>query len=50
MAKVLYALLATNSNTYVRTMPDKCEIPGGDARLPPGVTVPTVPGWSIVLP
>ena len=50
MAKVPYALLATNSNTYVRTMLDKCDIPGGDARLPPGVTVPTVPGWSIVLP
>ena len=49
MAKVPYALLATNSNTYVRTMLDKCDIPGGDARLPPGVTVPTVPGWSIVL-
>ena len=49
-AKIPYALLATNSNTYVRTMLDKCDIPGVDARLPPGVTVPTVPGWSIVLP
>lgn len=49
MAKIPYALLATNSNTYVRTMLDKCDIPGADARLPPGVTVPTAPGWAIVL-
>ena len=49
-AKIPYALLATNSNTYVRTMLDKCDIPGADARLPPGVTVPTAPGWAIVLP
>jgi hypothetical protein len=50
MAKIPYTLLATNSNTYVRTMLAKCDIPGGDARLPPGVTVLTVPGWAIVLP
>jgi hypothetical protein len=49
-AKISYALLATNSNTYVRTILDKCDIPGMDSRLSPGVTVPTAPGWAIVLP
>ena len=49
-AKTPYALLATNSNTYVRTMLDRCDIPGENERLPPGVTVLTAPGWQIVLP
>ena len=44
------ALLATNSNTYARTMLDRCDIPGADEILPPGVMVPTAPGWQIVLP
>ena len=48
-AKTPYALLATNSNTYVRTMLDRCDIPGENERLP-GVTVLTAPGWQIVLP
>lgn len=46
-AKLPYALLATNSNSYSRTMLDKCDVPGGDSRLPPPVSVQTAPGWSI---
>ncbi len=46
-AKLSYALLATNSNSYARTMLDRCDIPGGDSRLPAGVTAQSAPGWSI---
>ena len=46
-AKLPYALLATNSNSYIRTMLDRCDVPGGDSRLPPGVTAQNAPGWSI---
>jgi hypothetical protein len=50
-AKIPYALLATNSNSYARAILDKCEVPGGDSRLPPGIVRQLVPGWQFtVLP
>lgn len=46
-AKIPYALLATNSNSYARAILDGCDVPGGDSRLPPGVVPQLAPGWSI---
>jgi hypothetical protein len=46
-AKIPYALLATNSNSYARAILDNCQVPGGDSRLPPGVIPQLAPGWSI---
>jgi hypothetical protein len=46
-AKIPYALLAANSNTYARAILDGCDVPGGDSRLPPGVVPQLAPGWSI---
>lgn len=46
-AKIPYALLATNSNSYARAILDNCDVPGGDSRLPPGVVPQLAPGWSL---
>jgi hypothetical protein len=46
-AKIPYALLATNSNSYARAILDNCNVPGGDSRLPPGVVPQLAPGWSL---
>jgi hypothetical protein len=46
-AKIPYALLGPNSNSYVRAILDGCDVPGGDSRLPPGVIPQLAPGWSI---
>ena len=46
-AKIPYALLATNSNSYARAILDNCSVPGGDSRLPPGVVPQLAPGWSL---
>jgi len=46
-AKIPYALLATNSNSYARAILDNCNVPGGDSRLPPRVVPQLAPGWSI---
>jgi hypothetical protein len=46
-AKIPYALLATNSNSYARAILDNCHVPGGDSRLPPGVIPQLAPGWSL---
>jgi len=44
-AKVTYALLGYNSNSYVRAIFDKCDVPGGDSRIP--VPPQLAPGWSL---
>ena len=44
-ANVIYALLGYNSNSYVRAILDKCNVPGGDARIP--VPPQLAPGWSL---
>ena len=36
-AKIPYALLATNSNSYTRAMLDRYDVPGGDSRVPLGI-------------
>lgn len=46
-AKIPYALLGPNSNSYSRAILDGCDVPGGDSRLPPGVVPQLAPGWSI---
>ena len=46
-ARLPYALLGPNSNSYLRAILDGCDIPGGDSRLPPGVVPQVAPGWSI---
>jgi hypothetical protein len=46
-AKIPYALLAYNSNSYARAILDNCHVPGGDSRLPPGVIPQLAPGWSL---
>jgi len=46
-AKIPYALLGPNSNSYARAILDGCDVPGGDSRLPPGVVPQLAPGWSI---
>jgi hypothetical protein len=46
-AKIPYALLGPNSNSYLRAILDGCKVPGGDLRLPPGVIPQLAPGWSI---
>lgn len=45
-AKLQYALLKYNSNTFARAILDNCHVPGGDSRLPPGVVPQLAPGWS----
>jgi hypothetical protein len=45
-AKIPYALLGPNSNSYSRAILDGCSVPGGDSRLPPGVIPILAPGWS----
>jgi hypothetical protein len=47
-AKIPYALLGPNSNSYSRAILDGCDVPGGDSRLPPGVVPQLAPGWSIM--
>lgn len=49
-AKIPYALLGPNSNSYSRAILDGCDVPGGDSRLPPGVIPLLAPGWSITGP
>jgi hypothetical protein len=44
-AKATYALLGYNSNSYVRAILDKCDVPGGDSRIP--VPPQLAPGWSL---
>ena len=44
-ANVIYALLGYNSNSYVRAILDKCNVPGGDSRIP--VPPQLAPGWSL---
>jgi hypothetical protein len=46
-AKIPYALVGPNSNSYLRAILDGCDVPGGDSRLPPGVVPQLAPGWSI---
>jgi hypothetical protein len=48
-AKIPYALLGPNSNSYARAILDGCDVPGGDSRLPPGVLPQLAPGWSITV-
>lgn len=43
--KTVYALLGYNSNSYVRAILDKCDVPGGDSRIP--VPPQLAPGWSL---
>ena len=45
-AKIPYALLAYNSNSYARAILDNCHVPGGDTRLPPGV-IPQLSSWMV---
>ena len=44
-ANVIYALLGYNSNSYVRAILDKCNVPGGDSRIP--VPPQLAPGWLL---
>lgn len=44
-ANIVYALLGFNSNSYVRAILDKCDVPGGDSRIP--VPPQLAPGWSL---
>jgi hypothetical protein len=44
-AKVVYALLGYNSNSYVRVILDKCDVPGADSRIP--VPPQLAPGWLL---
>jgi hypothetical protein len=44
-AKIVYALLGYNSNSYARVILDKCDVPGGDSRIP--VPPQLAPGWSL---
>lgn len=44
-AKIVYALLGYNSNSYARAILDKCDVPGGDSRIP--VPPQLAPGWSL---
>jgi hypothetical protein len=44
-ANIVYALLGFNSNSYVRVILDKCDVPGGDSRIP--VAPQLAPGWSL---
>jgi hypothetical protein len=44
-ANIIYALLGFNSNSYVRAILDKCDVPGGDSRIP--VPPQFAPGWSL---
>jgi hypothetical protein len=46
-AKIPYALLGPNSNSYARAILDGCHVAGGDSRLPPDVLPQLAPGWSI---
>ena len=42
---VVYALLGYNSNSYVRAILDKCDVPGEDSRIP--VPPQLAPGWLL---
>lgn len=44
-ANLVYALLGYNSNSYVRAILDKCDVPGGDSRIP--VPPQLAPGWLL---
>jgi hypothetical protein len=44
-ANIVYALLGYNSNSYVRAILDKCDVPGEDSRIP--VPPQLAPGWSL---
>jgi hypothetical protein len=44
-AKIVYALLGYNSNSYARVILDKCDVPGADSRIP--VPPQLAPGWSL---
>ncbi len=44
-ANAVYALLGYNSNSYVRAILDKCDVPGEDSRIP--VPPQLAPGWLL---